>query len=666
MNTDQGELKFAWSNANPLSPVTLADGESMFDLCFDVVGNPGDVSPIYFASEGSLIVEFWNEGFEPLDVLLIEGNVVISTMGCPLDEADISYPLDTLQLSEFNLDPQQLSPQQLIDDYGYDESEVLITTPDTVCLVVAQTYTDQVFDFGDGSFKILREIILIDWISYDANTEEGVYTFTQTIFAGIDPASLICDFLPRTAAVGDCESGHTLDDDVEWPADLSIADHRISPEELVEFSMVDVLDSEPSFYNEPDDYESNYSDLLVELTPTTLTLDREWVVNHVTYEFSWTYTQSIVIDISDFENLVTVNTGSNRAMPGVVINEDFTTNMQGVAYVENEPVNTVQYEDAYLNGVNVMDLILIMRHILGLNLLTESGVLAADANQNSQITAADLILLRNRMLGIEMIESGDWLFYDKEGAIAVETKGILQAVKLGDVDDSVLLQGEDAQEPQNKLLADDILLNNGESYSVPVYMKEGEFDALGIELRIQLDLNKLNVIEVVSSYDVEENAFDYHITEEGLLTVMFTSPVEGYLITNGASNPLFTVNFEAKENTLLSLSMDLEHSASYIATSDLELIVLNGGIEDMIGTGTNSPELEHLSVYPNPTSDYLFLDMTRIDVSGALEVTIFGLDGQKMLVTRESTIDVSNLISGMYYYQVKLDNFIKTGKFIIH
>ncbi len=39
---------------------------------------------------------------------------------------------------------------------------------------------------------------------------------------GCDPVFEICDTECRTAPLGDCNSGHTADDNVEWPCDITI------------------------------------------------------------------------------------------------------------------------------------------------------------------------------------------------------------------------------------------------------------------------------------------------------------------------------------------------------------------------------------------------------------------------------------------------------------
>ena len=594
------------------------------------------------------------------------GTIVVDGIigGCPLDEDEITYPLATIQLPEFNLDPWSLTPDYLIENYGYEMSEVLITWVGNECTIVGYTYEDNLFDFGNGSFKIVREITVVDWIAFEPGSEEGIWTFTQTIYTGIDPASLICDFLPRTADVGDCESGHTLDDDVEWPADLEIEDYRITPAELVEFSMVDVLDSEPSFYNNVDDYEASYVDLLVDLSTTSLTIGRVWTVNHVLYDFVWTYSQTIVVDFTDFENLVTVNTGTNnRAMPGVMINDAFSTNNQGIAYVSDNPVDNVSYEDDYLNGLNVLDYVLLQRQILELESLGENAMLAADVNLDGNIEADDVVLLRNRILGNNKLY--DWSFYNKiiDGPITIEPKAAFTAIKSGDLDDSALLQGDAPLEPVDKFDIYDILLNVGESYSIPVFLEQN-YSALGVEFRVKIDEDLLKVSDVTTDETYEN--FSFEESDGGVLTIMFANVDEVFAIGGGQSAPVFNLHFEAQANGLLNEALDMDNQLSYIATSDLNLVVLGGEIEDAIGTGTNDEELSSLAVYPNPTSDYLNIDLKKVDVKGDVQVTIYELNGQKLFSRFNDTrIDVSDLNSGMYYYQVKIDTYTTTGKFIV-
>lgn len=80
-NTDNGELKFIWSNPDPANPVTLDDGSAIFEICFDVIGDIGDMSPITLSTQGSLGFEWGNDDVNELPLVLENGKVTIVEAG---------------------------------------------------------------------------------------------------------------------------------------------------------------------------------------------------------------------------------------------------------------------------------------------------------------------------------------------------------------------------------------------------------------------------------------------------------------------------------------------------------------------------------------------------------------------------------------------------------
>jgi len=72
-------------------------------------------------------------------------------------------------------------------------------------------------------------------------------------------------------------------------------------------------------------------------------------------------------------------------------------------------------------------------------------------------------------------------------------------------------------------------------------------------------------------------------------------------------------------------------------------------------------ELKDLSIYPNPTSEYINI----LNVKHKIEkVVIFDLSGKKMLSDTQQKINVSKLPSGVYMLSVKTEDGIKNFKFI--
>ena len=73
---------------------------------------------------------------------------------------------------------------------------------------------------------------------------------------------------------------------------------------------------------------------------------------------------------------------------------------------------TPSKSDHPLNGVSTYDLALISKYILGLATLSPYQLIAADANEDGKVTAFDIVLLRQLILGIitELPKGASWRF----------------------------------------------------------------------------------------------------------------------------------------------------------------------------------------------------------------------------------------------------------------
>lgn len=70
-----------------------------------------------------------------------------------------------------------------------------------------------------------------------------------------------------------------------------------------------------------------------------------------------------------------------------------------------------------------------------------------------------------------------------------------------------------------------------------------------------------------------------------------------------------------------------------------------------------------LVVYPNPTTDFLYIKTSKLDIE---KVFIFDLSGKLLFSEKSKTIDVRNLPSATYIISVKTSNALKSFKFIKH
>jgi hypothetical protein len=71
---------------------------------------------------------------------------------------------------------------------------------------------------------------------------------------------------------------------------------------------------------------------------------------------------------------------------------------------------------------------------------------------------------------------------------------------------------------------------------------------------------------------------------------------------------------------------------------------------------------QSLEVYPNPCSDVLYIKNLNCE---NMEYAIFNVMGQQVAMgCSDGTISVAELEKGVYFLQIKVENVVKTAKFI--
>ena len=80
------------------------------------------------------------------------------------------------------------------------------------------------------------------------------------------------------------------------------------------------------------------------------------------------------------------------------------------------------------------------------------------------------------------------------------------------------------------------------------------------------------------------------------------------------------------------------------------------------GLGTSEANLG-IVVYPNPTSDFLHIRTSKIDIE---KVFIFDLSGKLLQTVKTKTINVKHLPSATYIISIQTSDGLKTFKFLKH
>jgi hypothetical protein len=275
--------------------------------------------------------------------------------------------------------------------------------------------------------------------------------------------------------------------------------------------------------------------------------------------------ETIATDVSD-NSTVTANTTAN----GAFLLEGATSCAH---YVVTPTKNT-----NHLNGVTTNDLIKTIRHILEVQLLDSPyKIIAADANNNGEVTIGDVLAIRKLILFIdtEFESSNSWRFVDADyifddptqplGENFPESKDVdsagdllenlnFVAIKVGDINGSAnpdLFGPNESEVKTDETLSFEIAdreFKSGEIIQVPV--RSSEINEMGgFQFTLQVDPSALafDVVYAQSLPSLSASNFTY-LEKEGQLLASWNGDARSLLGTE----VLFTLQFEATKNGRLS------------------------------------------------------------------------------------------------------------------
>jgi len=312
---------------------------------------------------------------------------------------------------------------------------------------------------------------------------------------------------------------------------------------------------------------------------------------------------------------------------------------------------TVDRLDDYLNGVTTLDLVLMQRHILGLELLDSPyKVIASDVDGSNSVSGADLVAMRRLLLGTAFdfpigqswtFVDGDQTFsnnltpfpYDQSVTIAnllVDLNDLaFVGVKMGDVNENVFLESAALAGARSiTSLKYAIKSNAAGGSTIDIYSDEPiNLDGLQMELNFG---DALGEIAGVRSDAFAISSDDYRIDDHNLrmtIAIPQTSRIEeGVILSIDLSG---NVN-QADSQELVDLINDRLQAQIYTTTgdeikaSDLALSEEKIDLADGFVLGQNAP---------NPfsgTTDIRFYN----NVDGMVTTTIYDVSGKQVYVDR--------------------------------
>ncbi len=337
----------------------------------------------------------------------------------------------------------------------------------------------------------------------------------------------------------------------------------------------------------------------------------------------------------------------------------------------------------YLNGVSTVDIVLIQRHILGLeDLNSPYKMIASDVNEDEKITTFDLLEIRKLILGIhdEFPETDSWQFIDESQALATESpwnyNEVIQvfdldaermnedfvAVKMGDVNNSVIANvGDEAETRSGQILSvilPEVQLSAGDVVDIPLTFDSQE-DWFGFQFTMELVGLEFMGVANENGLLRDENIAR---VESDILTVSWNS-ITPENISDQSMDLQFRVTEDISIDEAIQLSSMITKAEAYnqyLQVADIQL-------------SSYDSEIILFQNEPNP-----FVDNTNIRFSlpeeNTVRLTIYDVQGKQLYNSSayygkgQHTVSISSEIltgPGMYYYQIDVADFSQSQKMIL-
>ena len=342
-------------------------------------------------------------------------------------------------------------------------------------------------------------------------------------------------------------------------------------------------------------------------------------------------------------------------------------------------------------GVSTLDLVMIQRHILGLNTFTSTyQLIAADVNNSESISASDLLALRKVILGIDdcFTQNLSWRFITMNEEMDASNPWPLQedlmlynvdydnlntdftGVKIGDVNNSVddlLEYGSSVRNNASYVITSyDRPVNRNDQVFVD-FKSEADLDLVGLQMTISWDTDAMHFIDFIPiGLFIEDAEVNKEHIAEGYITIAWSSSEAKDVFE---TTTLFQIILEANESGRLSELMDVNSTVTSAKAYDDDYKEYD--VEWIMSDGIKS-NMALLQNQPNP-----FSAQTNVNFSipEAMDVTFKVFDNNGRLIydntnyyqEGENVLTLSeelNGYSGIMYIKMETAEFTAGRKMI--
>ncbi len=396
--------------------------------------------------------------------------------------------------------------------------------------------------------------------------------------------------------------------------------------------------------------------------------------------------ENVVVDINDGVTPPAM-TGpeGNFEFPALPFGNDFTVSPEKDSHL--------------LNGVSTYDIVLIRKHILGVQALDSPyKIIAADINRSNSVTTYDMVEVQKNILFVSNTfpNNTSWRFVDKSFVFSDPAdpfsgsfpeiyninnfQGNMDnvdfiAVKVGDVNGSAstnMFAPENIEDRSGDLLTFSALngkLQQGREYQLDITSKN--FDhIIGYQFTLNFDPAVLEYIRVEKGElpSLTETNFGFALLNQGAITTSWNLSEPASL---DAGAVVFSLVFRAKTNThwvdALSLGSTYTIAEAYSGIGevmDMELVFEKPVAVHHSPSAVVSPNPFHKTTvigFELPASQEVTLTVSNL--AGRVVGTVSGFfeAGERGIVFEAN----DGMLSGAYIYELKMGNERKVGKMIL-
>lgn len=341
-----------------------------------------------------------------------------------------------------------------------------------------------------------------------------------------------------------------------------------------------------------------------------------------------------------------------------------------------------------LNGVSTLDIIMIQRHILGVEKINSPyRLIAADANSSGFVTAADLTDLRKLVLGVynDLPKNSSWRFVDaaykfpdpanpwtgsfpEKYPIANLNANMdlaFTGIKIGDINGSAVAASANAEQVERRstfpFVVNDRFVEAGEKIVIPVYAGSKSF-VHGLQLK--LALSGLDIIGASGGL-MNLNLGDHAFVKNDCITV---STHQSQPVLTETNDVLFELTLTASRSgmlhDLLSIAVDYSNEIydETLEVQDIQLVWRHAGKELTMQKVTPNPWSTLASLtFDLPAEGYVSFKIRDFAGRSVANMVDFYTQGLNTLqVTRN---EIPN--PGVYIYEIRFGNEVLTGKMIV-